>query len=200
MFDSENISLVTRIEAGDGVTVTWRTNSDGENVYVAKVDQPWLTSYIQTYVGSTLTLPLSDADEARIAALEALLGQTAATEEPASTVPSASTGVTTIDLTIQNPTLVSTLGVTVKIKGIDGTVVCSIPASVNAGATSTEVLQMIYLILNRSTAAKKFANFSFDSGQVVVEWIASGNGNTIEVEITAMNPINDNAVFTVTDQ
>ena len=46
MFDSENIPLVTRFEAGDGVSVSYTVNSDGEGVYKATLDSDYLISLV----------------------------------------------------------------------------------------------------------------------------------------------------------
>ena len=46
MFDSENIPLVTRFESGDGVSVSYTVNGDGEGVYKATLDSDYLISLV----------------------------------------------------------------------------------------------------------------------------------------------------------
>ena len=72
MFDSENIPLSTRVEAGPGITLTYGTNSDGEGIYTASLDSDYVGAIVTNNSQGHLTL--STTDEARLKAVETALG------------------------------------------------------------------------------------------------------------------------------
>lgn len=77
MFDSDNVPLVTRVEAGAGVIVNYTMNN-GEGVWNAMIDSDWLLAKIAENVMSDserkdLLLSNSEAKE-RLEVLESILG------------------------------------------------------------------------------------------------------------------------------
>mgnify|MGYP000489417774 CR=1 FL=1 len=62
MFDSDNIPLVTRIEAGFGVAVSYSTNSDSEAVYRVTVDSEQIVQLIARVINAGTSGVRNDAD------------------------------------------------------------------------------------------------------------------------------------------
>jgi hypothetical protein len=198
MFDSENVSLVTRIEAGDGVVVSFRTNSDGENVYTASVDQAWLGTWINSNASSALTL--NATDEARILALETKLGITTTTT-PTPTVPTAGTsGTTEVVASASGATLTGELVMIYNIVGIDGTAVVSETFKGSAGMTPGSVVLAMYAQMKRNSATNLYLTPTADAatGKLTVTWKDSAVGSTISYNVASQGA-GDNFQLIVTD-
>lgn len=71
-FDSENVPLVTRIESGPGVTISFVVNSYGEGVYKARID----SDHIVGTVNKSFTFDVSSLSDIsnRLTQMETLLG------------------------------------------------------------------------------------------------------------------------------
>ena len=201
MYDSENISLVTRIEAGTGVVVTYRSNSDGEGVYVASVDSDYLVSLVTVNAGGTLTL--NATDEARIAALEARIG-IETTPAPAPTpAPTGTAGTTEVNVTINGSETGTTdssvvTRFTYSLVAQDGTVLISENSTASGGAAANIIELAIYSQMRRNGGMTKRVTPSYADGKLVLTWQPDQVGSTFKVDITSKHA-DDNIVFNITD-
>ena len=201
MFDSENISLVTRLEAGAGVAVTYKTNSDGESIWVASVDSDYLVNIVRTNAGGTLSL--SPTDEARIAALEAAVGVAASTPTPAPTVPTGVAGTTEINITINGSDTGTTdsgtvTALTYSLVGADGTVLTSENLTASGGAAANIFELGIVSQMRRNTSMTKRVTPDYVDGKIVLTWDSAQVGSTFAVNITNVHA-DDTIVFDITD-
>ena len=199
MYDSENISLVTRIEAGTGVTVTHANNLEGENIWTAAIDQTWLLNFINA--NSVGALKLNDSDELRVRTLEDKLGivpEPAA--EPAPVVPSGVTGTTELVVTGDVAALTDGITMTYHLTGIDGTNIVSETLIGSDGATPTQIGMAIYSQMRRNTASGRLMTPTYDlaNSKVVLTWNEANVGSTFTYTIASQGS-GDNIVITVTD-
>jgi hypothetical protein len=199
MYDSENISLVTRIEAGTGVTVTHATNSEGENVWTAQIDQTWLTNWVNA--NSAGALKLNDSDEARLRAVEDALGIVPEpSTPPAPSVPSGATGTTEVTVSGAVSVLTDDITMTYSLTGLDGTNLVSETLQGTDGATPTQVLMAIYSQMKRNNGMLRFMTptYDFTNSKLVLTWNDANVGSTFTYSIAAQGA-GDNIVFTATD-
>lgn len=201
MFDSENIPLSTRIEAGTGVAVTYSVNSDGEGVYKASIDSDYLVNLITTNAGGTLTL--NTTDEARLAAVEAKLGLNQAPAPAPTPAPTGTAGTTEINVSVNGSDTGLTNGstqvaLTYSLVGIDGTTLVSENLTASGGAAAIMFELAIVAQMKRNNAMLKYMTPSYVDGKVVLTWKAAQVGATFKVTITAKHA-DDDIVFTVTD-
>ena len=201
MFDSENNSLVTRIEASTGVLVTYATNSEGENIYKVGIDSDYIASLVTANAGGTLTL--NATDEARIAAIEEKLGIQATTPEPAPSVPTGQTGTTEVNCTVNGSETANTAA-TVQIKltyslvGIDGTTLISENMIASAGAAANIFELGMYSQMSRNNGMLQYMTPGYVDGKLVITWKEAQRGSTFKVDITQKDA-GDDIVFTVTN-
>lgn len=201
MYDSESISLVTRMEAGPGVAITYRTNSEGEGVYVASVDSDYLVSLITANAGGTLTL--NPTDEARLAAVEARLGVQTPDPTPPAPVPTGTAGTTDINITINGSDTGKTdLGtvtrLTYSLVAADGTVLISENMTASGGAAANIFELGIFSQMRRNGGMMKRVTPSYADGKLVLTWEPDQVGSTFKVDITDKHA-GDDIVFTITD-
>lgn len=201
MFDSENVSLVTRIEAGDGVAITHRTNSDGESVFTASIDSTYIANLITTNAGGTLSL--SAADEARLAAVEAKLGITTSSGGTITPSTSGTAGTTDVSCTVNGSAGGATnaatqVQLTYSVVGIDGTTLISESLSAAGGSTANVLELGLYSQIRRNSGMLKYLTPSYTNGKIVLTWATSQVGSTFKVVVTQKNA-NDTITFTVTD-
>ena len=199
MFDSENTPLVTRFEAGDGVLVTYSTNSDGEGVYKAELDSTWLSALITSNQSGALTL--SAADEARIVALEAAIGIVLSDEpepEPAP-VATGTTGTTEVLPSTGGQALLDDLTITYSLVSFDGTVLVSETSFLTEGNDQTTLAIGMYAQMTRNNAMLRYMTPSYTDGKVILTWNPEQLGSTIRVNIDIINTAVDTVTYTVTD-
>ena len=203
-FDRNNAALSTNVVAGDGVTVTHST-VNGVDTFTAKINESWLSNYITTNVGGSLTL--SAADEARIAALEAAIGTTPAPSVDSDTgsagtpAPTGTTGTTGILATMTDETngLSATSTFTYKLVGIDGAYIATETLTVSNGSTPYALAWSLWSNIRGSvTMSKYFTNIAVTDNQCVITWKESALGSTFEFT-SVSSPAADNLAFTVTD-
>ena len=146
-FNKEQISLITRVLNGNGITVSHQDsdsagNLDGDN-WLVSVDETWLAAQI----ASNATARLSDADSDRLSVIERILNiSTTASTTPAAT---SSTKTVTTNLGIA-ATLSGTLSFTWNIVAGDGVVIHSQPQTITSGASGQVVLRMLAKRLDAS--------------------------------------------------
>jgi len=201
MFDSENNSLVTRVEAGSGVIITYRTNAEGENVFVASVDSDYIASLVTVNAGGTLTL--SPTDEARLAAVEARLGVQAPDPAPAPTPATGVTGTTEVNISVNGSDTGTTdastpTELTYSLVAADGTTLVSENLRASGGAAAFIFELGMYTQMNRNTAMGLHVTPSYADGKLVLTWKAGHEGSTFAVTITSKHA-DDDIVFTITD-
>ena len=198
MFDSENVSLVTRIEAGDGVTVTHSTNLEGENIWTAAVDEAWLTAWVNA--NSSGALKLNDSDSLRIKALENALGINANSTVAAPAVVAGTEGTTQITIAADVAVLSGPLTMSYNIRGIDNTVLVTETMTVAAGSSPAAILMTMYAQMRANTNMTKFMAPTYVSGDnmLVLTWNTANVGSTFSYSITTQTS-GDNVVLTATD-
>lgn len=198
-FDPNSAGLSTNVVAGDGVTVAHST-VNGVDTFTAQIDQTWLSNYITTNVGGSLTL--SAADEARIAALEAALGTTPST--PDSELPetqSGTTGTTSILATMTDATngLSANATFTYKLVGIDGAYIASETLNVSNNGTPYTLAWALWANIRGSVQMSKyFTEIAVTDNQCIITWKDSALGSTFEFTSVTTDAA-DNLQFTVTD-
>lgn len=198
MYDSENIPLATRIEAGAGVTISHATNSDGDAVWTAQVDETWLLSWVNA--NSAGALKLNDSDEARLRAVEDALGIVPEPVTPPETPPTGTAGTTEVtvsaDVAITTGDIIMNYGFV----GIDGTTVIDANMTGTDGATPRTVLMAIYSQIKRNNGMLKYAtpSYDFDSDKLILTWTEAGAGFSFTYSITSQGA-GDNLSFTATD-
>ena len=199
-FDPNSAGLSTNVVAGDGVTVAHST-VNGVDTFTAQIDQTWLSNYITTNVGGSLTL--SAADEARIAALEAALGTTPAptTPAPLPETPTGTTGTTSILATMTDATngLSTTASFTYKLVGIDGAYIATETLNVSDKSTPYTMAWALWANIRGSVQMSKyFTEIAVTDNQCVITWKDSALGSTFEFTSVTSDAA-DNLQFTVTD-
>lgn len=201
MYDSENIPLNTRIEAGTGVAVAYSSNSDGEGVFKASIDSDYLVNLITANAGGTLTL--NPTDEARIAALEARLGVAPVATPTPTPAPTGTAGTTEVNISINgsdtgttDPGTVTAL--TYSLVGADGTVLTSENLTASGGAAANVFELAIYSQMRRNTSMTKRVTPSYADGKLILTWDAAQVGSTFAVNITNKHA-GDTIVFDITD-
>lgn len=201
MYDSENISLVTRIEAGTGVVITYKTNSDDDDVFVASIDSDYLVNLITANAGGTLTL--SPADEARLAAVEARLGVEPVVVPTPTPAPTGTTGTTEINIQVNgsdtgatNASVVTAM--TYSIVGADGTVLASENLTASGGSPANIFEIGIVSQMRRNGAMTKRMTPTYVDGKIILTWNEAQQGSTFKVDITNKHA-DDTIVFDITD-
>ena len=198
MFDSENVSLVTRIEAGDGVTVTHSTNLEGENIWTAAVDEAWLTAWVNA--NSSGALKLNDSDSLRIKALENALGINANSTVAAPVVVAGTAGTTQITIAADVAVLSGPLTMSYNIRGIDNTVLVTETMTVASGSSPAAILMTMYAQMRANANMSKFMAPTYVSADnmLVLTWNTANVGSTFSYSITTQTS-GDNVVLTATD-
>ena len=198
MYDSENIPLATRIQAGDGVTISHATNSDGEAIWTAQVDQTWLTSWVNA--NSAGALKLNDSDEARIRALETKLGIEPAETPTPPAVTSGEAGTTEITVSADVATMTAQSTFDYGLVGVDGTEVISATMIASNAATPTQILMALYSQMKRNNGMLSFMTptYDFDNDKLILTWKEGNVGSSFTYSIVSQGT-GDNLAFTVTD-
>jgi len=198
MYDSENISFVTRVEAGTGVTVSHSTNSDGDSIWKADIDQTWLANWVNA--NSAGALKLNDSDEARIKALELKLGISTPAPAPAPSVPSGTAGTTEVTVSANVAVMTGTIVLDYQIVGVDGTVVLDATLTGSAGCTPVQVLQAIYSQMKRNNGMLRYMTPTYDlpNQKLIMTWNTANVGYTFGYKVTSEGA-GDGITFTKTD-
>lgn len=205
-FDPNNASIISNVVAGTGVTVT-HTQVGGVDTFTAQIDQTWLSNYITTNVGGSLTL--SAADEARIAALEAAIGTAAPSTDsdgsglvegaPATSTPAGTNGTTTIGASMTNASLSDDATITYKLIGIDGNALAEEGLFIADGNTPNSIAWGLWANLSRNSAMNKIWDIiEVTDDLVVITWKPPHIGSTMKVTINTSNAA-DGLGFTVSD-
>lgn len=201
MFDSENNSLVTRIEASAGVLVSHSTNSEGENVYTVSINSDYIASLVTANAGGTLTL--SAADEARLAAVEARLGIKEETPTPSTPAATGVTGTTEVNVSVNGSDTGTTNAstqteLTYSLVSADGTTLVSENLRASGGAAANIFELGIYSQMNRNTAMRLHVTPSYVDGKLVLTWKDGHEGSTFAVTITNKHA-DDDIIFRITN-
>jgi len=185
MYDSENISFVTRVEAGTGVTVSHSTNSDGDSIWKADIDQTWLANWVNA--NSAGALKLNDSDEARIKALELKLGISTPAPAPAPSVPSGTAGTTEVTISGNVAILTDNINMDYGFAAPDGTTV--IDATLNGGHSATvyQILQGIYSQMKRNNGMLRYMTPTYDlaNQKLIITWKAENVGYTFITKVNS---------------
>lgn len=179
MFDSENIPVVTTVEAGTGVVVTYSVNSAGFGQFKAEVDTTWLEEQIDARYASL------QADYiGRLEILEKILGVTTAASGGGSTTTPTNQVIIGGATTGKYPTG-GTIALTWNIVGIDGRniVTRSYSQVIPANATPGHVAAALTTALTNSTAAMKYlTSVTTDvTGKVNFAWKQADAGFAISI-------------------
>lgn len=225
MFDSESISLVTRIESGPGIIVTHVNNSEGDEVWFVSLDSDYVAEIVKN--NSLDVLALSPTDEARLAAVEAALGLNQAPSgdptpvadsdgsglvEGASDVPNGTdpvnfdgetyvTGSGVAFINVDFGTGVSTLSqnmtITLNVYDQSSTIMTTETVTFSAGSTENEVELALYSIMNANkTITRMRRKLAHVDGWIVFDWASSNDGSWIEIILDSSASV-DGVVWTV---
>lgn len=185
MWDSDNIPLVTRIVAGDGITLSYVKNSDNEAVWTASVDETWLSTNIQSSFDSDALV--------RISAIEAKLG-IGSTSAP-TTTPSTTAGSTVVISAAASPLTVDT-AITWNIQGVDRDNIVTRTVVLSAGTLVETGLRMIARSVTSNAMASKYINgFTTQARTGTIVW--NSGFEDFAFSISAASTV-DNVTFTVT--
>jgi len=170
MFDSDNISIVTRVEAGAGVDVTYTKNSNGESVWKAAVNTTWLNTQVDSRYSA-----LAAATIARIEALETATGVV-----PAGSGGTPPTGGSNT-VVVTAPT--QAVSLTWNIVSVDATNIVSRDVTVSyvPGTSAGTVATAISKSINATAAALKFLNVTAVSGDTISYSWKNDAGYTLSV-------------------
>jgi len=198
MYDSENISLATRVEAGTGVTVTHSTNSDGDSVWKASVDQTWLASWVSANAAGALKL--SDSDDARIKALELKLGISTPAPTPAPSLPSGTAGTTEVTISANVAVLTDNINMDYGFAAADGTTVIDSNLIGGHGATIHQILQGIYSQMKRNNGMLRYMTPTYDlaNQKLIITWKAENVGYSFITKVNSEGS-GDGITFTATN-
>ena len=178
MFDSENISLVTTVEAGEGVTITFGQNSEGFSQYTAAVDQTWLNTKVDARYAA-----LAADYIGRLEALEKILSVTTTTS--GGTVTPVSNQIVVGGATAGLFPSGGTVALTWNIVGVDGTniVTRTYTQVIPANASLNHVASGLATSIKNSPAALKYlTSVAADgSGNIDYAWIQASAGFTISI-------------------
>lgn len=197
MFDSDNIPLITRVEASPGINVAFKVNSNGEGVYTVKID----SDYIGTIVSKETAAALNSVDAARLLKIESLLGISTTTTTGTGT----GTGTTTTGHKItythgSSPisTLTSPLVFRWKIISFDGDAIVDKTATISTGSTRESVMQIFALIVKNTTSAQSYLNtWAYNTSDNSISYAFKSSFTAFAIEITVTST-SDNSAFTVT--
>jgi hypothetical protein len=171
----EQISLITDITGAAGITADV-DQTGGADAWSITVDQTWLQSYLDANVSAT---PLTTADEARVAALEALVGVT--------TVASGSSGAVTSKYVTMTGTPSTAVGLTWNIVTGDGLTIISKTVSVADGASAATVLRSIARSIETSSSAMKYIDtVSYSSANSRVDFAFTSANPTHTLTFTSV--------------
>lgn len=195
-FDPTNASVISNVVAGTGVTIT-HSQVSGVDTFTADIDQTWLATYLATNVGGSL--PLSTADEARLAAVEAAVGITSSSSTTTTPATSGTTGTTTIAPSMTNSSLAVDATITYELFGIDGTGIASETLFISSGSSASAIAWGLYAnIQKNATMSKYIQSLSVSSSVLTVEWKTANVGSTFTVTVDSSDA-GDGVGFTVTD-
>ena len=161
MFDSDNIPLSTRVEAKNGVIVTYNTNSNGEGIWTASIDSEYIAGIVNDAA-------LSDSDRndllilrtdynTRMGEIEALLG---VTYVPSSltVAPEDSDIFRSIKYVQTNSNLLGELKIKWKIVSFDGDTMVSKNLTFAVGSTTSNIMNALLYSIKTDTLGRNFVN------------------------------------------
>ena len=195
MFDSDNISIVTRIESCDGVDVTYNKNSAGEGVWNVCINSTWLQSQIDARFTALNTAALN-----RISALESVTGVTGTTGGTSgsgsggsgsggSGTPAAGTNNISIALSSGSTNPGTEISIKWSIVNLDGRNILSRAMSqkLSAGAIVDHIADALASAIGGSEQAASYIASATAAGNIVtVTWL-SAVGFSITAEVLAGN-------------
>lgn len=223
MFDSESISLVTRIESGPGIIITHTNNSEGDEVWMATLDSDYVANIVKN--NSLDVLALSPTDEARLAAVEAAIGivlsdppvvvadsDGSGLVEGAATVPNGTDpvffdGVTytvgdgvafiNVDFGTGITTLSADMTITLEVRDQSPVPMTTETVTFSAGSTAEEVELALFTIMNANkTITKMRRKLEHVDGWIVFDWAQANAGSSISITVDSSASA-DGVVWTV---
>lgn len=197
MFDSDNISIVTRVESCDGIDVTYNKNSAGEGVWKVCINSTWLQSQIDARFTALSTAALN-----RIGTLEGVTGVTGTTGgtggsgsggsgSGGSGTPAAGTNNIGIALSPGSTDPGTEVNIKWSIVGLDGRKILSrvMSQKLTAGAIVDHVADALATsIVGSEQAASYIASATATGNTVTVTWV-SVVGFSITAEVLVGNVI-----------
>ena len=159
MFDSDNIPLSTRVEAKNGVIVTYNTNSNGEGIWTASIDSEYIVNIV-----SENTLSDSDKNDLlilrtdynkRMSEIEDLLGVTYI-PSTFTIEPSDSELFRTIVYTQPSSNLLGELKITWRIISYDDDTIVSKTLTLSSGSTSQNIMNALMYSIKFDASGSNF--------------------------------------------
>jgi len=155
MFDSDNIPLVTRVEAGNGVIVDYTYNSNGEGVWKATLDSDYVLGLIHDSMAKDSDARGAFAYETRILAMENLLGISFTVP----TTPVADSDLVK-EIAVANLTgnTAAEIKVAWKIISFDGDPIVSKNLTIAAASNARNMLNVLMYAIKTDVSALKYLN------------------------------------------
>jgi len=155
MFDSDNIPLVTRVEAGNGVIVDYTYNSNGEGVWKATLDSDYVLGLIHDTMAKDSDARGAFAYETRILAMENLLGISFTVP----TTPVADSDLVK-EIAVANLTgnTAAEIKVAWKIISFDGDPIVSKNLTIAAASNARNMLNVLMYAIKTDVSALKYLN------------------------------------------
>ena len=201
-FDPTNASIISNVVAGTGVTIT-HTQVSGVDTFTAEIDQSWLSNYITTNVGGSLTL--SAADEARIAALEAAVGVAADSDGSGLSAPAlpstpvGENGTTSITAVMDGSSLSQPANITYQLQSFDGTLLGAETLVIGDGNTPNTIAWALWANAGRNAAMNRtWDSITVTDNSLVIKWKTTHQGSSIVITVNSTDAA-DNLSFTITD-
>jgi hypothetical protein len=188
LFDSDSIPLVTRVEAGPGIIVTYNSNDDEEGVWKATLDSDYVVEIINRKINDSdfLVIKTNNVEfDQRIIELERLLGVNYVNPFPFGIPVEDSDTFRTIVYTQSSLNLAGELKIRWKIISFDGGTLVSKDLTFAAGSTYLNILNALMYSLKSDTLGSKYINsIRFDDGtKIYWSWRPGFENMKIQIDV-----------------
>lgn len=186
MFDSENIPLVTRVEAGPGVNISYVSNNSGEGVWTATIDDAYIYSLISNRISDSEIEAIkyvTYTTDTRLDKIEELLG--VKKYYPKSTTTDSDI-FRFIKYDQSVPALTANLSIRWKIISFDGSSIISKTNTFAQGSTKDNVLTMLLYSIKNTTSVMNYLNvIRLDDGfdKIHFNWKPIYEGFTLSIQV-----------------
>jgi hypothetical protein len=160
MFDSDIIPLVTRVEAGQGIILTYKTNSDNEAVWTASIDSDYLISIIESRQGSDSDFQEFFAgrieNNNRLNVIEEILGINYVPSSPSTPLVDSDF---IISITVNGPTYAE-MQIRWKIVSFDGDPIVIKTLKISKDASVKNILNALAYAINKDVSAMQYIQYA----------------------------------------
>jgi len=192
MFDSDNISIATRVESCDGIDVTYNLNSVGEAVWKVCINSAWLQSQIDARFATLNTTALDRIDTLEtVTGVSGAAGSSGGSGSGGSGGSGSTSGTNTISIALATgqTNLGSEVVIRWSIIGLDGRKILSrnMSQKLPAGSVVERIAHSLATsIIGSEAAASYIAGAASTANTVTVTWISDA-GFSITAEVITGN-------------